>query len=114
RASPLYSEPVASRSPRCFLVIPGIQLNSTPGSGELPPTVFHQPTQKEDPMDADQLKCKWVQFKGALKRRWGRFRDEHLVQTERSYDSLATKDKKDELMKRADQGHKQSAPDAAP
>jgi hypothetical protein len=59
-------------------------------------------------MDADQLKCKWVQFKGALKRRWGRFRNDHLVQSERSYDKFGDKDKKDELMKGAEQGHQQA------
>ena len=59
-------------------------------------------------MDADQLKCKWVQFKGALKMRWGRFRDEHLVQCEESYDQFVDKaherygDKKDELMHEED------------
>ena len=35
-------------------------------------------------MDADQPKGKWVQFTGALKTRWSRFRDQHLVQCEES------------------------------
>ena len=67
---------------------------------------FH--TQKEDPMDADQLKCKWVQFKRALKTRLGRFRDDHLVQSEGSYDKVVDKahepfgDKKDEFMHKED------------
>jgi len=59
-------------------------------------------------MDADQLTCKWVQFKGALKTRWGRFRDEHLVQCEGGYDQVVDKaherygDKKDEFMHEED------------
>jgi len=75
-----------------------------------------QLTRKEDPMDAHQLKWKWVQFKGALKTRWGRFRDDHLVQSEGGYDKSVDQaherhgDKKDELMKRTDQRHQQSAP----
>ena len=73
-----------------------------PGSSVLR---HRQLIQMEGPMDADQLKCKWVQFKGALKTRWARFRDNHLVQTERSYDKCVDKaheqygDKKDELIK---------------
>jgi uncharacterized protein YjbJ (UPF0337 family) len=69
-------------------------------------------------MDADQLKCKWVEFKGALKRWWSKFRHDHLVQCEGSYDKVADKaherygDKKDEHMKVADQPHQQSAPEA--
>ena len=61
-------------------------------------------------MHADQLKCKWVQFKGALKRRWGRFRDDHLVQSEQSYDKFG--DKEDELMKGGDQRHQQLVAEA--
>ena len=55
-------------------------------------------------MDADQLMCKWAQFKGALKTRWGRFRDQHLVQCEGSDDQVVQnaderyRDKKDEFM----------------
>ena len=68
-------------------------------------------------MDADQLKCKWVQFKGALKTRWVRFRHDHLVQSEGSYDKCIDNaherhgNNNDELMKGADQ--QQSAPEAA-
>ena len=63
-------------------------------------------------MDADQLKPKWVQFKGALKTWWGKFRDQHLVQCEGSYDQFVDKaherygDEKDELM------HEESRPAA--
>jgi len=69
-------------------------------------------------MDADQLKCKWVQFKGSVKTRWIRFRDEHLVLCEESYDKFVNKaherysEKKYELMKEADERHQQSAPEA--
>jgi uncharacterized protein YjbJ (UPF0337 family) len=42
-------------------------------------------------MDTDQLKCKWVRFKAALKTRWTRFRDEHLVQSEGGYDKVVYK-----------------------
>lgn len=69
-------------------------------------------------MDADQLKSKWVQFKGALKTRWIRFRDEHLVLCEESFDQFVDRaherygDKKNELMGAADERHQQSAPEA--
>src|SRR5262245_61843119 len=70
-----------------------------------------QLTEKEDHMDADQLKCKWIQFKRALKTRWGRFKDEHLVQSEGSYAKFVDK-AHGRLMKGADQRHQQSAPEA--
>jgi uncharacterized protein YjbJ (UPF0337 family) len=69
-------------------------------------------------MDADQLKCKWVQFKGALKTGWSRFRDAHLVQCEGSYNQFVDRaheryrDKKHELLTGGDQRHQQSAPEA--
>jgi len=70
------------------------------------------PTHREGrPMDADHLKCKWIQFKRALKTRWGRFRDEHLVQSEGGYAKVVDK-AHERLMKGADQRHQQSAPDA--
>ena len=59
-------------------------------------------------MDADQLKCKWVQFKSALKTRSSRFRDQHLVLCEESYDRFVDKahdryvDKQDEFMHEED------------
>ena len=59
-------------------------------------------------MDADQLKSKWVQFTGAVKTRWIRFRDEHLVLCEESYDKFVDKaherygDKKDVFMHEED------------
>jgi len=69
-------------------------------------------------MDADRLKPKWVQFKGALQARWSRFRDQHLVLCEAGYDQVVDKaherypDKKHELRTGADQRPQQSAPEA--
>jgi len=65
-------------------------------------------------MNADQLKGKWTQFKGELKEKWGKFTDDDLRQIEGNYDKFVGKvqerygDKKDELMKWADQWHKVS------
>ena len=69
-------------------------------------------------MNADQLKGKWTQFKGELKQQWGKFTDDDLQQIEGNYDKFVGKvqerygDKKDELMKWADQWHQQSQPEA--
>ncbi len=69
-------------------------------------------------MDADQLTCKGIQFKGALKTSWSRFRDQHLVQYEGSYDQVVDKaheryrDEKNGLLKGGVQQHQQSAPEA--
>ena len=69
-------------------------------------------------MDTDQLARKWVQFKGALKTRWSRFRDQHLVQCEGSDDQVVDqahqryRDKKNELLKWADERHQPSLPEA--
>ncbi len=69
-------------------------------------------------MDADQLTRKWVQFKGALKTRWSRFRDQHLVLCEGSDDQVVGTaheqygDKKNERLKGADQRHQPSPPGA--
>ena len=67
-------------------------------------------------MDADQLTRKWVQFKGALKTRWSRFRDQHLVLCEGSDAQVVDTaheqygDKKNELLKGGDQRHQPSPP----
>ena len=56
-------------------------------------------------MNADQLKGKWMQFKGELKEKYGKFTDDDLQQIEGNYDKFVGKaqerygDKKDELMK---------------
>ncbi len=55
-------------------------------------------------MNADQLKGKWTQFKGDLKRRWGKFTDDDLQQIEGNHDKVVGKvqeqygDKKSEQM----------------
>jgi uncharacterized protein YjbJ (UPF0337 family) len=78
----------------------------------------HYLTQGDDPMNADQFKGKWMQFKGELKKPYGKFTDDDLTQIEGNHDKFVGKvqerygDKKDELMKWADQWHQQSQPDA--
>ena len=39
-------------------------------------------------MNADQLKGKWIQFKGELQQRWGKFIDNDLQQNEGNYDKI--------------------------
>ena len=39
-------------------------------------------------MNVDQLKGKWMQFKGELKQRWGKFIDNDLQQIEGSFDKI--------------------------
>ena len=39
-------------------------------------------------MNVDQLKGKWMQFKGELKQRWGKFIDNDLQQNEGNYDKI--------------------------
>ena len=58
-------------------------------------------------MNAEQLKGKWMQFKGELK--YGKFTDDDLKQIEGNYDKFVGKaqerygDKKDDLMTWADE-----------
>lgn len=65
-------------------------------------------------MNAEQLKGKWMQFKGELKQQYGKFTDDDLTQIEGNYDKFVGKvqerygDKKDELMKWAEQWHQQA------
>ncbi|MEP6891522.1 MAG: hypothetical protein ABI955_12590, partial [Nitrospirota bacterium] len=60
-------------------------------------------------MNADQLKGKWMQLKVELYQQWGKFRDDHIVQSDGGLEQFSAKtqerygDKKDELMKWADQ-----------
>ncbi len=67
-------------------------------------------------MNAEQLKGRWMQFKGELKHQWGKFTDDDLQQIEGNYDKFLGKvqerygDKKEELMKWADHWHQKSAP----
>ena len=42
-------------------------------------------------MNADQLSEKWIQFKGELKQRWGRFTDEDLQRIEGNYGEFVEK-----------------------
>ena len=42
-------------------------------------------------MNADTFKGKWGQFKGELKRKWGKFTDDDLLQIEGSYDKFLGK-----------------------
>jgi uncharacterized protein YjbJ (UPF0337 family) len=81
-------------------------------------------------MNADQLKGKWMQFKGELKQQWGKFIDNDLRQIEGSYDKIIGMlqeryggncvslvrerygEKKDELMKWADRWQQRAQPEA--
>jgi uncharacterized protein YjbJ (UPF0337 family) len=62
-------------------------------------------------MNADTFKGKWNQFKGELKRQWGKFTDDDLTQIEGNYDKFKGKvqerygDRKDELETWADKWH---------
>ncbi|MCA9423299.1 MAG: CsbD family protein [Nitrospira sp.] len=66
-------------------------------------------------MNADQLKGKWMQFKGQLKQRYGKFTDDAMQQIEGIDATIIGKvqerygDNKDELMKWEKQWRKQSA-----
>ena len=80
-------------------------------------------------MNADQLKGKWMQFKGELKQQWGKFIDNDLQQIEGSLDKVLGQlqerygencvtvvqeyygERIEELMNRADQWHQRSQPE---
>lgn len=70
-------------------------------------------------MNADQLKGKWLQFKGDLQNKWGKFTDTDLQEIGGNYDKFLAKVqerygvKKRELMKWANHWHEKPAPDAA-
>jgi uncharacterized protein YjbJ (UPF0337 family) len=70
-------------------------------------------------MNADQLKGKWMQFKGELKQKYGKFTDTDLQEIGGNYDKFISKvqerysGKKDELMKWADHWHQKPGPAAA-
>jgi uncharacterized protein YjbJ (UPF0337 family) len=59
-------------------------------------------------MDNDRFKGGWHQFKGELKRKWGQFTDDDLLEAEGSYEKLVGViqkrygEKKDEVKKWAD------------
>jgi uncharacterized protein YjbJ (UPF0337 family) len=54
---------------------------STSGTGTLK-------GEKEGTMNSEQFKGKWSQFKGELKKRWGKFTDDDLLQIEGDYDKF--------------------------
>ena len=67
-------------------------------------------------MNNDQLKGKWMQFKGELKKKWGKFTDDDLKMIEGDYDKFAGKvqehygDKKEEVLKWTEQCHRLASP----
>ena len=69
-------------------------------------------------MNADQLKGKWMQFKGELKGKWGEFTDNDLTEIDGNFDKFVGKvqerygDKKSELMKWAEAWHAKSVPES--
>ena len=69
-------------------------------------------------MNADQLKGKWMQFKGELKQKWGKFTDNDLQQIGGNYDRFVGKvqerygDNKSALMKWAGQWYQKNQLDA--
>jgi uncharacterized protein YjbJ (UPF0337 family) len=56
-------------------------------------------------MNAEQFKGKWNQFKGEVKRQWGKLTDDDITEAEGNYDKFMGRvqerygDKKDEVMK---------------
>ena len=69
-------------------------------------------------MNADQLKGKWMRFKGDLKQKWGKFTDNDLEQIGGNYDRFVGKvqerygDNKSALMKWAGQWYQKNQLDA--
>ena len=82
-------------------------------------------------MNTDQLKGKWMQFKGKLKQQWGKFMENDLQENEGNYDKIIGMlqeryggncvslvrerygENKDELMKWADQWQQRTQPETA-
>ena len=64
-------------------------------------------------MNSDQLKGKWTQFQGELKKKWGKFTDDDLQQIEGNYEKFIGKahelygDQKAEVLKWSDQWYQQ-------
>ena len=67
-------------------------------------------------MNAEQLKGKWLQLKGELKEKYGKFVDDELTQIEGNCEKFVGKvqerygDQKDALMKWVNQWHEKPAP----
>ncbi|HAM36177.1 MAG TPA: hypothetical protein DEB40_02390 [Elusimicrobia bacterium] len=65
-------------------------------------------------MNSDQFKGKWTQFKGELKKQWGKFTDDDLTQIQGDYEKLLGKvqerygDKKAEVLKWTDQWYQRT------
>jgi uncharacterized protein YjbJ (UPF0337 family) len=65
-------------------------------------------------LNEDQLKGKWKQFKGELKKKWGNFTDDDILYIEGSRDKLEGKiqerygDRKDEVRKWVDEWFEQN------
>lgn len=59
-------------------------------------------------MNADQFKGKWIQFKGEVKKHWGKLTDDDLMQIEGNYEKFIGRvqerygDKKEEVVRWAD------------
>jgi uncharacterized protein YjbJ (UPF0337 family) len=70
---------------------------------------------EETTMNAEQLKGRWMQFKGELKGQWGNFTENDLTEISGNYDKFVGKvqerygDKKSELMKWAEAWHAKPA-----
>lgn len=66
-------------------------------------------------MNRDHFKGQWSQFKGELKRQWGKFTDDDLMQIEGDYDKFLGKlqeryaDQKDEVGRWADQWYEKKS-----
>jgi uncharacterized protein YjbJ (UPF0337 family) len=62
-------------------------------------------------MNVEQLKGRWLQFQGELKKRWSKFTDDDLKQIEGNYDKFVGKvqelygDQKVDIMTWTDQWH---------
>ncbi|MBS0170685.1 MAG: CsbD family protein [Nitrospira sp.] len=71
-------------------------------------------------MNTDQFKGKWVQFKGEVKKQWGKFTDDDLMQIEGDYDKFVGRvqerygEKKDEVVRWADDWYRRQGQSTTP
>ena len=70
-------------------------------------------------MNADQFKGRWIQFKGEVKKHWGKLTDDDLMQIEGNYEKFIGRvqerygDKKEEVVRWADDWYQhQGKPEA--
>ncbi|HEX6725853.1 MAG TPA: CsbD family protein [Nitrospira sp.] len=69
-------------------------------------------------MNSDTFKGKWNQFKGELKKKWGDFTDDDLLQIEGNYDKFKGRvqerygQRKDEIERWADDWYAKGSPSA--